>query len=284
VDAIKHIFWGIGLASGGSIRFSDYSVLTDLCCLVITHDAKYVRLIEFTYTKKKVNPLSCTSIIAGNPGDWMIGKVDRSISLEITPKVFCFLDSSALPLLLAEGSEDDFNYIQQHFDFTPNTGEFYSRLPNQTVLVRFTMGCFWDIFRWQCLIKHSVDHGEAMTWSRSDHHPGFARMTSEQSSDHRSKATITSEQISDHPGFARITSVHYDSKQTNSTKTDLKALSRKKDELPSRNLIAFIVVISLCFFINIFVIYFSYRFLLYCRKFCCCGIITAAASKKKSAL
>jgi hypothetical protein len=30
----------------------------------------------------------------------------------------------------------------------------------------------------------SPHHGFAMTWSRSDHHPGRARMTSERSSDH----------------------------------------------------------------------------------------------------
>lgn len=78
--------------------------------------------------------------------------------MEIAPKIFCLIQCERLPLVLAEGSDDDFKFIQTHFDFTANTGEFYSRLPNGTVLVRFTMGCFWNVFRYQCLIEHEPDN------------------------------------------------------------------------------------------------------------------------------
>jgi hypothetical protein len=37
----------------------------------------------------------------------------------------------------------------------------------------------------------SLDHGKAMTWSLYDHHPDFARMTSEQSSDHGKAMTCS---------------------------------------------------------------------------------------------
>jgi hypothetical protein len=71
------------------------------------------------------------------------------------------LNCSALPFVLAESSKDDFNYIKNNFDFTPSTVKFYSRLLNATILVRFNMGYFWDVFRWKCLIAHKVEHGRS---------------------------------------------------------------------------------------------------------------------------
>jgi hypothetical protein len=42
------------------------------------------------------------------------------------------------------------------------------------------------------IYQDGKDHGEAMTYGQSPHHPGFIRMTSKQSSDHGAKATMTS--------------------------------------------------------------------------------------------
>ncbi len=125
--------------------------------VVIVSQGIFCLITFLIFLKVRAHVLPCTSSIYGKPGDLKIGKIELPVFSNKIDEMICFYGYTTLPLLLIEGSDDDFYYIQKNFNFTANTEEFYSRLPNKSTLIQFNLGCFLGVFKWKCLIDHVVD-------------------------------------------------------------------------------------------------------------------------------
>ena len=98
----------------------------------------------------------------GKANEFVSGNIDVSIINSGNPlmwnylKISCLVESSKLNLTLDRGTLNDLSFLEREVHFNTETGEISSIIPNNSTIVKLTMGCFYGVFRWQCLVPHVI--------------------------------------------------------------------------------------------------------------------------------
>jgi len=117
--------------------------------------------LTYFYYGIQVQPLPGCPRFEGKVNDFVFAStpIDLSALPDWHPwhwRISCLIQSADLPLLKVRGNDNDLKAISRSFHFDNITGDITSVIPNYTTIVKFTLGCFWNVFKWQCNIPHTV--------------------------------------------------------------------------------------------------------------------------------